>query len=204
MDANPAACLFLRLPREAICELRIDDVTPPEMRPALDNLWKEWLRAPPEHRVQPFAWKYQMPDGPRLAVDFSCTRHFRPGRHLAISSFPPAETLNDRVSHAAPPASSVLSKREREVLNLVALGNTGLQIAAQLALSPATVRRHMVNTLAKLGAKNRAHGIAIALQNGELGLDDVSNVLERLERGVGQPRQGADPASIAIPGNDRK
>ena len=33
VDANPAACLFLRLPRDAICELRIDDVTPPELRP---------------------------------------------------------------------------------------------------------------------------------------------------------------------------
>jgi hypothetical protein len=47
-----------------------------------------------------------------------------------------------------------------------------VQIAEQLYISPATVQTHMARTLVKLGAKNRAHGIAIALQTGELALDD--------------------------------
>ena len=66
----------------------------------------------------------------------------------------------------------MLTDRERQVLTLVALGNTGDQIAAQLSLAPSTVQTHVVNALNKLRAKNRAHGIAIALQTGELDLDD--------------------------------
>jgi len=68
----------------------------------------------------------------------------------------------------------VLTKREREILALVALGKTGLEIAAQLFVSPSTVQTHMVNTLVKLGARNRAHGIAIALQTGELDFPETS------------------------------
>lgn len=173
VDANPAASLFLRLPHEEICKLRIDDVTPPQLRPGLDALWVEFLQGRSSGEgMDALAWDFHMPDGTSVTVDLCSTVHFQPGRHLAIVVFPPARTLNERLAQTRVPDSHVLTKREREVLTLVALGNTGVQIAEQLYISPATVQTHMANTLSKLGAKNRAHGIAIALQNGELALGD--------------------------------
>lgn len=171
VDANPAACLFLRLPREEICKLRIDDVTPPQSRSGLDALWAEFLRGRfSGEGMQALAWDLQMPDGTSVTVDLCSVPDFRPGRHLAIVVFPPAGTLNELLAQTQAP--EVLTKREREILAMVALGKTGVQIAEQLYISPATVQTHMAHTLIKLGATNRAHGIAIALQTGELALGD--------------------------------
>lgn len=61
---------------------------------------------------------------------------------------------------------SVLSEREREVLDLVADGLTGEQIAERLFLSPETIRTHLRNAMNKLEASTRAHAIAIALRQG--------------------------------------
>ncbi|MDP8908079.1 MAG: LuxR C-terminal-related transcriptional regulator [Chloroflexota bacterium] len=172
VDANAAACLFLRQSREAICELRIDDLMPPKLRAGMDAMWADFLRGDYLGPDTSTPWDLQMPDGASVAVDLSSTPHFRPGHHLAIVMFPAAQGLNERLRQGRAPGSDVLTSREREILTLVALGNTGVQIAAQLFLSPATVQTHMVNTLIKLRARNRAHGIAIALQTGEIDLDD--------------------------------
>ena len=175
VDANAAASLFLRLSHEAICKLRIDDMTPPPLRPGLEALWADFLErgrsgAGPQARP----WDFHTRDGMTVAVDLCAIPDFASGHHLAIVLFPPAEAINERVSRAQPQGGRVLTKREREVLALVALGKTGLEIAAQLFVSPSTVQTHMVNTLVKLGARNRAHGIAIALQTGELDFPETS------------------------------
>ncbi len=170
VDANDAACLFLRLPRDVVRRLRIDDLIGAELRDSIDALWCEFLardRSPRPPRARP--WSLRMPDGTRVTVDVSGTPHFRPGRHLGILRFPPAQRRDERVDRDADaPAGGVLTKRERQILTLVAIGDTGVYIAEQLCVSPATVATHVTNALIKLGAKNRAHGIAIALQTGEL------------------------------------
>ena len=66
------------------------------------------------------------------------------------------------------PAASVLSGREREILARVAQGQDGPEIAADLVVSPATVRTHVGNAIRKLGARSRAHAVAIALRSGVL------------------------------------
>jgi PAS domain S-box-containing protein len=55
-----------------------------------------------------------------------------------------------------------LSRRELEVLRLVATGLETRAIAERLRLSPATVRNHVQNVLAKLGAHNRPEAVAHA------------------------------------------
>lgn len=60
----------------------------------------------------------------------------------------------------------VPSKREREVLALLARGETDAQIADRLELSPATVQTHVRNAKAKLGARTRAQAVALALVAG--------------------------------------
>jgi PAS domain S-box-containing protein len=56
-----------------------------------------------------------------------------------------------------------LTPREREILALVALGNTSVQIAEHLVISNETVRTHVRNAMAKTGAKTRAQLVAMAL-----------------------------------------
>jgi DNA-binding NarL/FixJ family response regulator len=54
-----------------------------------------------------------------------------------------------------------LSPRELEVARLVAKGSSNREIADLLALSPKTVERHLTNSLAKLGARNRTELAAL-------------------------------------------
>ena len=55
-----------------------------------------------------------------------------------------------------------LSKREREILRLLALGKDTKRMADSLCVSPATVRNHVQHILEKLGAHSRLQALAIA------------------------------------------
>lgn len=57
-----------------------------------------------------------------------------------------------------------LTRRQREILQLLADGESTTVAARQLDLSEETVKTHTKNTLARLGAKNRTHAVAIALR----------------------------------------
>src|ERR1700754_143685 len=59
-----------------------------------------------------------------------------------------------------------LSKREREIMDLLAQGLTGEQVAERLVLSSETVKTHIRNAMTKLEASTRVHAIAIALRDG--------------------------------------
>jgi DNA-binding NarL/FixJ family response regulator len=59
-----------------------------------------------------------------------------------------------------------LSPREREIIDLLAQGLTGEQVADRLVLSSETVKTHIRNAMAKLEASTRVHAIAIALREG--------------------------------------
>ena len=68
---------------------------------------------------------------------------------------------------SAPTAElTMLSAREREVLTLLAEGNTQKQIAAALVLSPKTVATHIQNMFRKLGVHSRAQAVATAYRDG--------------------------------------
>jgi DNA-binding CsgD family transcriptional regulator len=56
-----------------------------------------------------------------------------------------------------------LSRKERLVLAELALGNSTEEIGIALGVSPHTVRTHVKNLMRKLGARTRAHAVAIAL-----------------------------------------
>jgi PAS domain S-box-containing protein len=62
----------------------------------------------------------------------------------------------------------MLSKREKEIIKLIAIGKTDKEIAEDLFISPATVKTHRHNIIEKLQVKNKA---AIAQFATESGLD---------------------------------
>jgi DNA-binding NarL/FixJ family response regulator len=63
-------------------------------------------------------------------------------------------------------ADDALTPRELDVLRLIAGGNANKEIGAQLSLTEETVKSHIRNILAKLGASDRTHAVAIGLKHG--------------------------------------
>lgn len=88
----------------------------------------------------------------------SVVRALRTGLAAASAAEPPA----------GEPAAALLSRREREVLGLVATGLSDREIAEQLILSPHTVHRHVANIRRKLGRGSRTAAVAEAARLGLL------------------------------------
>ena len=92
-----------------------------------------------------------------MLVDFFCD-----GIEPAAA---PAPVPGPAGGHAMAPPNG-LSRRELEVLRLVAAGESNSQIARRLGLSTHTVERHVANLYRKIGARGRADATAYALRNG--------------------------------------
>jgi DNA-binding CsgD family transcriptional regulator len=173
---NAAGCLLLRLPEEDVLRLRVDDLTPPEHRVHVETLWRAFIR----DGVQEGTFELLMPDGARLQVQYSATAYVEPRRHLSILMFPPVgghrrvDPGRQRRVDPGRQRSAVLTNREREVLGMVAMGRGTSWIAIELRVSASTVETHVRHLMDKLGARNRAHAIALGLQAGEISLDLAS------------------------------
>lgn len=63
-------------------------------------------------------------------------------------------------------ASSDLTGREMEVLELIARGQSNKEIGVSLTISEATVKSHINNILSKLGVTDRTQAVTTALQRG--------------------------------------
>jgi DNA-binding NarL/FixJ family response regulator len=77
------------------------------------------------------------------------------------------EVATELAQHATDDA---LSAREIEVLGLISAGNANKEIAAQLSITEETVKGHVKNILAKLGANDRTHAVTIGLKRGIIDL----------------------------------
>ena len=64
-----------------------------------------------------------------------------------------------------------LSTREREVLQLLAEGRTGSEIAERLSLSPKTVETYRARLVEKLGIRDVAGLVRFAIQRGIISLE---------------------------------
>ena len=62
----------------------------------------------------------------------------------------------------------ILTKREKEVFELLILNKSTNEIATELGISEKTVRNHISNTMQKLGVKGRAGAVVELLKLGEL------------------------------------
>lgn len=66
--------------------------------------------------------------------------------------------------------NKILTKREKEVFEILLQDKTTKEIAAQLFISEKTVRNHISNTIQKLGVKGRSQAVVELLRMGELKL----------------------------------
>jgi DNA-binding NarL/FixJ family response regulator len=73
---------------------------------------------------------------------------------------------------AAPPA---LSKRERQVITLLAAGHDNAEIGRRLYVSASTVKNHVSRLLEKLGADNRVQIVVYAIHHGLLDEDNSTS-----------------------------
>ncbi len=69
---------------------------------------------------------------------------------------------------AEPVLTERLTRREREVLRLMAEGASNAEIAERLCLAEGTVKNHVSHILGKLGARDRTHAVRLAVEWGLL------------------------------------
>jgi PAS domain S-box-containing protein len=107
-------------------------------------------------------------DGATVRVQWGATTELVTGRRLvlvvALSISGRGRGL--RPARASEAGRGPLSDRQREIVRLVALGNTGPEIADELQISHNTVRTHLGNSMKKVGARSRAQLVAKALGEG--------------------------------------
>jgi PAS domain S-box-containing protein len=154
-DANPAACRLLRRSREEIVGHEIVEFTPDSHAAELDDAWEE-LRSR-GHVVRELSFTDS--EGHERAIAVAASADVpEPGSHLGVL----VSTADE------PPASENprLSPREREITRLLSRGFSGEKIAQELFLSPETVRTHIRNAMEHVGARTRAHLVAVALREG--------------------------------------
>jgi len=82
--------------------------------------------------------------------------------HAGQKRIPP-ELAAELADHAA---DEDLTSREIDVLRLIASGNGNKEIAGRLFIAEETVKSHITNIFAKLGANDRTHAVTIGLKRG--------------------------------------
>ncbi len=167
---NDAACNLLRRTREELLSGGIEDVTPPENLEGMEEAWNAFLTA------GSLVGSYEVVtgDGRRVEVEYNATANVLPGRHLTIFVVHPEgqrEVVEPAMDEIDPESVPALSPREVQVLEQLALGFRGTEIAEALGISPDTVRVHVRNAMRKLGARTRAQAIGIAMNKGIVTLE---------------------------------
>lgn len=167
---NDAACNLLRRSREELLSGSIEDVTPPENLGGMEEAWNAFLTA------GSLVGSYEVltGDGRRVEVEYNATANILPGRHLTIFVVHPEghrEQVEPALDAIDPESLPSLSPREVQVLEQLALGFRGTEIAEALGISPDTVRVHVRNAMRKLGARTRAQAIGIAMSKGIVTLE---------------------------------
>lgn len=179
---NDAAVDFYRVRREELIGRRAGTGMPDEDPSILDASWDELLRtgelydervvrgSGPPMRVS-FAAHETSVDHEWHALVVVLSARVEPEGEELIGSISPAASDAIRAEHY-PGARGVsatakrLTRREREIVQRVALGRSTPQIAVDLSVSPATVRSHVRNAMVKTGAHTRAQLVALVLGDG--------------------------------------
>src|SRR5918995_5254885 len=96
-----------------------------------------------------------------------------PGGNNVVVSMP--RSLLERLGEE--PAGA-LSERETEIVVLTARGLSNRQIATELDLSEATIKRHLANVYAKIGVQSRSEAVRTALMEQWIGIHEITSAAE--------------------------
>ena len=107
-------------------------------------------------------------DGGTVSIQWGASTEVVTGRRLVLVVALSSSRWGRRFRRPQepPPAPRALSRRELDVVRLVALGGSGPEIADELQIAHDTVRTHVRNAMSKVGARSRAHLVAKALGDG--------------------------------------
>jgi DNA-binding NarL/FixJ family response regulator len=112
--------------------------------------------------IEAGATGYLLKDAPRAEL-LRAVRAAAAGESVLAPSV--AARLINRVRT---PGAGPLSRRELEVLELIAAGSSNREAAARLFISEATIKSHLLNIYSKLGVGDRAAAVAEAFHQGLL------------------------------------
>ena len=162
-EVNPALLKLLSYSRDEVAGRPIAAFLPPSVEPVAESVWQRFLE-----EGEAFGERELVrADGTRLRFEYAARTELITGRRLALivllhaDAQPEAEERGDTT-----PSEDSFSPREHEVVELIAVGRRDNEIAEQLSLAPATVHTHVRNAKRKIGARNRAHLVAVALGQG--------------------------------------
>ena len=157
LDLNPpAAGLFGGVRAQLLGRTAIDRIHPAE-RGAAARDWHTLMRTGDLLGQRLLSRE----DGVELRVEWAARRARIYGRTVVIVVISSSERSPDPGPHGN--AERALTRREREIVTLIALGRDTREIAAQLDISPETVKSHARNAMSAVQARTRAQLVAIAL-----------------------------------------
>jgi PAS domain S-box-containing protein len=156
VHANAAACSLFGIEHDDLIGMRVEEITgtPPA---EVEASWGRLRDA----GVLVDTFPLRSPVGVRR-IPYIAVADVTPGRHLAI-------LIPTRGDGGWQP----LSRRERQVVTLVAGGATGREVGEALSVTAATVETHIRNAMRRLGARNRSHLVTLAILRHEIEVGDV-------------------------------
>lgn len=169
VEVNPMHCEVFGRSRDQIVGTTLYDYLPPDEHPTVQAEADHFL----EHGELSGERRYTMADGTVVRVQYAACSETVTGRKLGLFVTHVVDQEDEEGGAGAGGAVGTngegLSPREREVVELVAMGKTSRQIADDLTVSTETVRTHIRNALAKTGTRTRAQLVAQVMARGSLG-----------------------------------
>ena len=156
LAVNAATCEFFGVSRDEFDQSQLGHLLTPTEHSTLNHEWRQlWVK-----RDISGVRVFTRADGSHIRLEYAARTAVVDGRRVAV-----VVILGQKRAHelARVGQAGELTRREREVVSLVALGLTSPEIAEKLCISEATARTHVRNSMTKLGARTRAHLVAIAL-----------------------------------------
>ena len=156
LAVNAATCEFFGVSRDEFDQSQLGHLLTPAEHSTLEDEWRQLWAKRDLSGVRIFT----RADGSHVRLQYAARTAVVDGRRVAV-----VVIIRQKRAHelARVGQAGEMTRREREVVSLVALGLTSPEIAEKLCISEATVRTHVRNSMTKLGARTRAHLVAIAL-----------------------------------------
>jgi len=162
LEINDPGVAVIGQPRGMLLGTELGEHFPPAERDAAAREWRSLLRAGERLGTRMLV----RPDGSLVEIEWAARVVEVGGRRVVIAVW----VRDDRLPPPSHVADAVgrLTRREREVTTLIALGYDTHRIGESLHISPETVKTHVRKAMSKLCAHTRAQLVAVALSTGQI------------------------------------